>query len=134
VACAPSPTLEGFETTEIAVGDESLMVAVARTSSQRSQGLRGVEELPRRLDGMLFVFEETRTASFGMRDTFIPLDIWWFDSNGTLSGSTEMEPCVSSPCPTYPSPGEVAWALETPRGQWEFSPDAVLTMTTVEKP
>ena len=134
MACTSPPTLEGFETTETAVGDESLMVGVAQTSSQRSQGLRGVEELPDRLDGMLFVFEETRTASFGMRDTLIPLDIWWFDSGGNLIGSTEMEPCASSSCATYPSPGEVAWALETPRGQWEFSPGTVLTVTTVEKP
>ena len=134
MACASPPTLEGFETTEIAVGDEPLIVAVAQTSSQRSQGLRGVEELPDRLDGMLFVFEETRTASFGMRGTLIPLDIWWFDSGGNLIGSTEMEPCTASSCPTYPSPSEVAWALETPTGQWEFSPGAVLTVTTVEKP
>jgi hypothetical protein len=126
--------LEGFETKEMTVGEQSLTVAVAETSSQRGQGLRGVEDLPGGLDGMLFIFEQTRTATFGMRDTLIPLDIWWFDSGGSLVGSTEMEPCPSSSCPQYPSPGEVAWALETTRGQWDFSPGDLLTVTTVEKP
>jgi uncharacterized membrane protein (UPF0127 family) len=119
-ACAPPPGLAGFETAEIEVGEESLTVAMAETSSQRSQGLRNADELPDGLDGMLFVFEEARTATFGMRDTSIPLDIWWFDAEGRLIASTEMEPCPTSSCPTYRSPGEVAWALETPRGDWEF--------------
>jgi uncharacterized protein len=126
VACATTPTLEGFEVIEIEVGGEALTVAVAETSTQRSQGLRGVEELPAGLDGMLFVFEETRSATFGMRDTLIPLDIWWFDEQGRLLGSTEMEPCATQDCPTYPSPGEVAWALETPMGQFDFLRGALL--------
>lgn len=131
LACAPPPpALEGFETTEIEVGGESLTVAVALTSSQRRQGLRGVEDLPDGLDGMLFVFEETRTATFGMQETLIPLDIWWFDSEGTLIGSTDMVPCSAPSCPTHPSPGEVAWALETPLGQREFAPGDVLTVMT----
>lgn len=130
VACAPPPALEGFETAEIEVGEASLTVALAETSYQRSQGLRDIEDLPGGLDGMLFVFEETRTASFGMRDTSIPLDIWWFDSEGRLIDATEMEPCPYSPCPAYPSPGEVAWALETPLGQWEFVAGEVLMVRT----
>jgi len=128
VACAPPPGLDGFETVEVEVGESGLTVAMAETSSQRSQGLRDVENLPDGLDGMLFVFEATRIASFGMRDTSIPLDIWWFDSEGRLIDSTEMEPCPGSACPTYSSPGEVAWALETPMGQWEFAAGEVLTL------
>ena len=128
VACAPPPGLDGFETVEVEVGESGLTVAMAETSSQRSQGLRDVENLPDGLDGMLFVFEATRIASFGMRDTSIPLDIWWFDSEGRLIDSTEMEPCPRSACPTYSSPGEVAWALETPMGQWEFAAGEVLTL------
>lgn len=122
-ACAQTaPALAGFETSDIEVGGETLTVALAETPEQRSQGLRGVEELPEGLDGMLFVFEAARPATFGMRDTLVPLDIWWFDANGRLLGSTEMEPCPSEPCTTYGSPGEVAWALETPAEQVEFAP------------
>lgn len=128
-ACAQTaPALAGFETAEIEVGGETLAVALAETPQQRSQGLRDVEELPEGLDGMLFAFGEARPATFGMRDTLIPLDLWWFDANGDLLGSTEMEPCPSDPCPNYGSPGEVAWALETPVGQMELAPGDMLTV------
>lgn len=126
MACATTPSLQGFEVTEIDVGGRSLTVALAETSAQRNQGLRDVEELPAGLDGMLFVFEETRSATFAMRDTLIPLDIWWFDEEGRLLGSTEMEPCRTQDCPVYPSPGDVAWALETPMGEFGFLPGALL--------
>lgn len=128
-ACAQAATsLESFEIADIEVGGETLTVALADTPEQRNQGLRGVDGLPEALDGMLFVFEEERFATFGMRDTLIPLDIWWFDADGQLLGSTRMEPCPSEPCPNYGSPGEVAWALETPAGEEEFAPGETLTV------
>lgn len=105
-------------------------MAVAETSSQRNQGLRNVEALPSGTDGMLFVFGEPRTATFGMRDTLIPLDIWWFDGDGVLVGSSEMEPCPEAPCTSYASPGAVAWALETPLGEVELAPGDELTVMT----
>lgn len=103
-------------------------MAVAETSDQRGQGLRGVESLPDRMDGMLFVFEVPRAPTFGMRDTLIPLDIWWFDADGILVGSTEMEPCTTASCPSYGAPGDVGWALETPLGELELSPGDQLTV------
>jgi uncharacterized protein len=103
-----------------------LTVAIAESLDQRSQGLRDLEALPDGLDGMIFAFGEERSATFGMEDTLIPLDIWWFDGDGRLLGSTAMEPCPETPCPSYPSPGEVSWALETPAGERRFSSGAVL--------
>ena len=99
-----------------------MSVAVAETSAQRTQGLRGVESLPAGMDGMIFSFGEPRPATFGMRDTRISLDIWWFDQDGGLLGSARMEPCPAEPCPGYSSPGAVSWALETPAGSVEFTP------------
>ncbi len=131
MGCAQTtPSLAGFDTAGVEVGGETLTVAMAETPQQRSQGLRSVEELPEGLDGMLFVFEEARPATFGMRDTLIPLDIWWFDANGRLVGSTEMAPCPSEPCPNYGSPGEVAWVLETAAGDVELAPGDTLTVGT----
>lgn len=123
VACAaPTPTLGDFDTAGIEVGEQQLTVAVADEPSQRSQGLRGVEALPDGIDGMLFVFGDPTTATFGMEDTLIPLEIWWFDDDGRLLGSTLMEPCAKSPCTGYASPGEISWALETPAGESHFTP------------
>lgn len=103
---------------------------VAETPGQRRQGLRGVEALPAGIDGMLFVFDRPAPTTFGMRDTLIPLDIWWFDHEGRLLGSAEMEPCPGEPCTDYGSPGEVAWALETPQGALDLVPGAMLTVSS----
>lgn len=96
-------------------------VLVADTPGLRDQGLRDVETLPDDIDGMLFVFGEPRPATFGMRDTLIPLDIWWFDAEGVLLGSTRMEPCPTAPCPSYGSPGPISWALETPADEIDLT-------------
>lgn len=130
-ACA-TPVLDDFETTKLRVGDQPLTVAVADNPELRQQGLRGVESLPGGLDGMLFVFEETRSATFGMLDTLLALDIWWFDADGRLVGSTEMQPCPEEPCTAFASPGPVRWALETPGGEFDFEPGARLS--TVDSP
>jgi uncharacterized membrane protein (UPF0127 family) len=127
-ACSTSSHLDDFDTAEIEVGGQALTVALATTTEQRSQGLRDVETLPADLDGMLFVFEQTRTATFGMEDTLIPLDIWWFDQEGVLVGSAEMEPCETAPCTAHGSPGEVSYALETPSGTVELEPGDVLSV------
>lgn len=129
VACAPDATLADFTTTQIEVGEQRLTVAVAETPSQRNQGLRGVETLPEGIDGMLFVFGTPMTATFGMRDTLFPLDIWWFDSEGRLVGSIRMTPCDSPPCVGYDSPGQISWALETPAGEIELAPGDSLAIT-----
>lgn len=76
---------------------------------------------------MLFVYESTQSATFGMLNTPMPLDIWWFDGDGRLVGTTEMEPCFEKPCVDYRSPGPVRWVLETPLGEQDFRMGAMLS-------
>lgn len=128
-ACATEPgILDEFDRTEADIEGRPLAVLVADTSAQRSQGLRGVGALPEDVDGMLFVFDEPQSAIFGMLDTLMSLDIWWFDADGVLLGSTQMNPCPSAPCPAYGSPGPVRWVLETPRGELELRAGDRLTL------
>ena len=86
-----------------------------------------VEELPAGVHGMLFAYAEPRSTSFHMLNTPMPLDIWWFDSDGVLVGTTEMEPCFVEPCASYPSPGRIMWALETPTSSYDFAVGATLS-------
>ena len=125
-ACAASG-IEGFDTAEIGIDDHELTVAVADTPALRQRGLRNIASLPDGVDGMLFVFEEPRPATFGMRDTRLPLDLWWFDAERALLGVTQMTPCPEEPCPHYASPGPVRWALETPAEDYRFDTGAVLS-------
>lgn len=120
-SCGGGTGADAFPVGEIEVGDSALTVWVADESAERRQGLRGIEELPDELDGMLFVFPVASSLSFTMRDTLIPLDIWWFDAEMTLIGRTLMVPCESEPCASYGSPGDARWALETPWGEASFA-------------
>ncbi len=126
----PSPTTAvtpSLPTTELAVGEETLNVWVADEPEERQQGLRAVAALPDEIDGMLFVFPEPTTPNFIMAETLIPLEVWFFDPEGSLIGSHEMTPCPADPCPLYPAPGPVGWALETPLGARDFQPGELLS-------
>jgi uncharacterized protein len=127
----PSPTtttvIPALPTTELTVGEETMEVWVADEPHERQQGLRAVAELPDGIDGMLFVFPEPTTPNFIMSGTRIPLEVWFFDPEGSLIGSHEMTPCSAEPCPLYPAPGPVGWALETPLGARSFQPGDLLS-------
>lgn len=119
--------LVGLPTTDVLVGDTALRVWVADDGEERSQGLRRVAALPDDIDGMLFVWDTPTETAFVMEDTLIPLDVWFFDDQGRLVGTHAMTPCAEEPCPTYPTPGPVRWAMETPLETQQFVEGARLT-------
>lgn len=132
-ACTTSPPgwdISIFETGDITVGDTALSVYVADTATERARGLANAPSLPAGVDGMLFVFGGSSSATFTMEDTRFPLDVWWFNSSGSLVGWTQMDPCLEEPCPGYKSPGIIGWALETPAGEFEF--DVGVRLSAVE--
>lgn len=128
-AATPIEMPAGMETSSVTVGDESLNVLVADTSEKRRQGFQEVDSLPAEVDGMVFVFDSPRTSTFHMRNVTIPLDVWWFDGDGYIVGNAEMNTCLDGGCVSYASPGPVAWALETPAGEFEFSPGESLSFS-----
>lgn len=98
-------------------GEGRTCVAVADTPAARSQGYMGVEDL-QGFGGMLFVFEEEVDGAFTMRDTPMPLSIAFFDAEGALVSTTDMEPCLEQvDCPSYRAEGPYQFALEVPQGQ-----------------
>lgn len=119
--------VDTYSSIDIGVGSESLTVWFADDTNERRSGLMGVEELPTGIDGMLFAWDAPLSATFTMKDTPMPLDIWWFDADGALTGSYEMQPCLSGDCVAYRSPGPVRWALETPVGAFDFAPGSLLS-------
>lgn len=113
-----SPFFDG-ETAVLEIEGESLVVAVADSSAERAQGLMAIETLGD-LDGMLFIHESVGPVSYTMRNTLIPLDIWFIDEEGVIVGTSEMVPCPGSDCVSYPSPQPVLWVLETALGVFDF--------------
>ena len=72
--------------------------------------------------GMLFIYSSERYLSFWMKNTKIPLDILYFDSELKLVTMIDNAlPCRSETCPSYPSTEPARYVLEINGGlaqQW----------------
>lgn len=109
--------LSDFATRSLTIEDGefiySLTVAVADTDQKRSQGLMGITDLGD-LDGMLFIWPESTTSTFWMKDTLIPLDIAFFAADGALVDNFTMVPCPDDDCPDYSATAVYKYAIEVP--------------------
>ncbi|MEN8041405.1 MAG: DUF192 domain-containing protein [Actinomycetota bacterium] len=122
------PQIADYVVEHVQVGDRMMLLAIADNPGLRAQGLQGVEDLLD-LDGMLFFWRHDGDA-FWMKDTLIPLDIVWFNEDGTYKDRASMEPCTADPCPTF-RPAEnldFRFAIEAPPGTLDWiTPDTVIT-------
>ena len=60
-----------------------LKTVIVSKPDELMQGLMHVRHLPANVT-MLFLYERPRTASMWMKNTHIPLDMWWVDANMTI--------------------------------------------------
>lgn len=67
----------------LTINNQGYYLEVAQDTLQRSKGLSGRDELCSNC-GMLFVFENEGIYPFWMKDTHIPLDIIWIDSDDKI--------------------------------------------------
>ncbi len=118
-AYAETPKTQGafvFSRKKIQVANKTIDVEIADTPTKRARGLMYRQSL-KDGTGMLFVFDFEEPLSFWMKNTFIPLNIGYFDKNKTLIDIQEMKPVesemVENP-PSYPSAGPAQYALEVP--------------------
>lgn len=116
---AVPPQIADLDVQSVQVGDRTMLLAIADNPGLRAQGLMGVTDLGN-LDGMLFFWRHDGD-SFWMKDTLIPLDIVWFNEDGTYKDRTSMVPCTETPCPRYaPDDFDFRFAIEAPTGTLDW--------------
>lgn len=90
-------------------------VEIAITPEERARGLMFRENLDDNR-GMLFIFEEEDIHPFWMRNTLIPLDIIWIDSNNKVVFiSRNTQPCGET-CPIIEPDEQSIYVLEINAG------------------
>lgn len=74
----------------VVFGTDTVVAEIASIPEQREKGLMDRDEVPDGT-GMLFVFPRSEERSFWMRDTYVPLDIAFFDDRNRVVGIKQME-------------------------------------------
>ena len=73
-----------LDTTKIVLNNYEYQIEIARTSKQKEIGLSNRNSLCPNC-GMIFLFEKDKILPFWMKDTLIPLDMIWINSNNKIT-------------------------------------------------
>ena len=93
-ACAQKDgqTPAGFDTYfDMSVGGIAFRAQMAVKDVEKMRGLMFRDSLGEN-DGMMFVYQTPSKASFWMKNTYIPLDLAFFDKNGVLTEVKKLYP------------------------------------------
>lgn len=97
-------------------GDFIFGVEIADTSEERTKGLMYRENMEEN-HGMFFIFDSESELNFWMKNTYIPLDIIFFDvDKKVLSIHKNVQPCKNDPCELYSSLRPAKYVLEVNAG------------------
>ena len=114
ILLAPN-TLQSLEN-QVCFGLQCFSVQLAETSAERERGLMYVKQLGKN-NGMLFVFGKEDIYPFWMKNTLIPLDMIWMDSNYKVVYTAQnVQPCKTFICPTINPGAKAKYALEVNAG------------------
>ena len=102
----------------IHIGTQTFEIEIANTPQKRATGLMHRAVLDDN-KGMLFIFDSPYKHSFWMKNTLIPLDIIWINSDLKVIDYTTMTPCKDDICPSYIPKSDALYALEVNAGAFQ---------------
>ena len=117
----PDPVDGVGDVHEAFIGGQRFRLEVARTPVERARGLMNREILPRD-SAMIFVYLQEDYRGFWMKNTLIPLDILFLDSNGVVVDVQAMTPQIGAPdseLTVYHSASPARYAIEMNAGLGE---------------
>lgn len=127
-SCGPSsPTpdeLDALGTARLTIKAQPFLLWVADDSAEQTQGLMFVtaERMTTLSDGtergMIFIFDHEREMSFWMKNTIIPLDIAYVDSQGKIVKTYTMA-ALDDRIGQYTSDAPARYAIEVNAGVWD---------------
>ena len=138
VACAATPASQTRSVPQgprhsLQVGGQVLDVELAAAPASRARGLMFRRSLGQN-EGMLFVFSEPQPLSFWMRNTYLELDVGYFDADGVLREIYPLTPLDERPVSSQRR--DLQYALEVPRGwfrQRSVAPGARLSLADLSR-
>ena len=90
-------------------------VEIADDNYERQQGLMFRKSLNEN-DGMIFIFENENYQSFWMKNTLIPLDIIFINTDLEIVDIKNAVPCKADPCDSYTSVKSAKYVIEVNAG------------------
>ncbi len=119
MGCAPTEPneLDKLGTVSMSISDQAFELWVANDSEERARGLMFIttEQMAPLSDGtergMIFVFDHSVRGSFWMKNTIIPLDIAYVDSEGIVVSMYTMVP-LDDRTHQYPPDAPYRYAIE----------------------
>lgn len=96
----------------VTINNNTFTVDIADDSEERARGLMSVESMEDS-KGMLFVYSDEAIRGFWMKDTLIPLDMIFIDSNLSITDINKgAQPCGNEACQVYYSKSPARYILE----------------------
>lgn len=102
----------------VTLGGKQFSVGVAKTPSEREQGLSGRKSLPQD-SGLLFIFDKPDKYGFWMKDMNFPIDIIWISEENKIVNLEKSLTPGTYPKVYYPNTS-AKYVLEISAGQAEI--------------
>ncbi len=113
-----TPSNPSNDSPKAIINGKVINLELATTPLERQKGLMFRTNLEED-SGMLFIFPDEQIRYFWMKNTLIPLDMIFIDSDNKIIDIQTAEPCMEDPCKNYISKFPAKYVLELNMGYTE---------------